>query len=507
VVSATRPGAPAHPIRAALCLAAALFAASLSVAQSTTPPTAPDKPAAPLTKAQAKQLLASVDEILAFVSKDTGLPITRSVKRKLVSREEVTRYLQKKFDEDESTKRIEHGEIVLKKFGLLDRDFQLRPFLIALLTEQIAGFYDEKTRTVNLLDYVEPDEQKPVLAHELTHALQDMKVDLVKWSDLTPEGNPKNVREDNLHIQTDESGSAREAVTEGQAMVTFLDYSVRATGKTLADAPELGDRLRDTVGDSGDSPIMARAPLLLQKTLIFPYAEGLSFESAVLAKRGREGAFAGTLTDPPSSTFEIIHPTAYLNHVPPPVLPLPNLRPLLEPNYSFYDLGVMGELDVRILMELFGGADIAKTVAPEWAGGDYYAVQRNDAPDKNSPASIALIYFSRWKNRDSARTFLRIYANQLARKYSGLVRRKQDETDDSEQVYSTTEGDVLLSIHDSTVYAFEGFPLAQARTLRDAIANVQGTGPILQAATPSLTQPLTHLASKFTLLHSGMLPK
>ena len=88
------------------------------------------------------------------------------------------RYLKKKFDDDESAKRMERSEIVLKKFGLLDHDFHLRPFLLRLLTEQVAGFYDDKTKTVNMLDWIEPEEQKPVLAHELTHALQDQKVDL-----------------------------------------------------------------------------------------------------------------------------------------------------------------------------------------------------------------------------------------------------------------------------------------------------------------------------------------
>ncbi len=78
---------------------------------------------------------------------------------------------------------MQRSEIVLKKFGLLDRDFQLKPFLISLLTEQIAGYYDSKTKTVNLLDWIAPDSQKPVLAHELTHALQDQHVNLDKWED------------------------------------------------------------------------------------------------------------------------------------------------------------------------------------------------------------------------------------------------------------------------------------------------------------------------------------
>jgi hypothetical protein len=485
------------------------FAAAFLAAVLLSPTALAQKAEAPLTKEQGKALLASVDEILNFVSNDTKLPITHPVKRKLVSRGEVTKYLQKKFDEDEGTKRLEHGEIVLKKFGLLERDFQLRSFLIRLLTEQIAGFYDEKTKTVNLLDYVGPDEQKPVLAHELTHALQDMRVDLVTWSDLTPNVPPKTMLEDNQRLAVDESGAARESVTEGQAMVTFLDYSMKPMGKTLADAPELADRLKDSVADNSDSPVMARAPLLLQQTLMFPYIEGLGFEAAVLAKGGREAAFAGTLANPPSSTFEVIHPKAYLSHAAVPLLRLPDLRPLLAPEYSFYDIGVMGELDVRILTELFGGRQIADALSTQWYGGAYYAAQKNAAPDKQSPSSIGLLYVSRWKNEDSARSFLRVYAGQLARKYSGLKRRGKDEADDTEQVYTTTEGDVLLTIQGNTVFTFEGFPLEQARTMREAIAAVQTSGPMMQAAAPAagpatdLAHSLVGLGTSFGMLRAA----
>src|SRR5258708_17533962 len=157
-----------------------------------------------MTKEQAKELFRSVDEILGFVSNDTKLPIAHSVKRKLISRDEVNRYLREKFDEDESAKRMERSEVVLKKFGLLDRDFHLRPFLVSLLTEQIAGFYDNKTKTVNLLDWIQPDEQKPVLAHELTHALQDQKVGLTKWSDVGLNETSRSLQDDNHHLQLDE---------------------------------------------------------------------------------------------------------------------------------------------------------------------------------------------------------------------------------------------------------------------------------------------------------------
>ena len=442
------------------------------------------KPETRMTQQQAKELFRSVDEILGFASHDTKLPIEHSVKRKLISRDEVEKYLKEKFSEDESVKRMQRAELVLKKFGLLDRDFHLRPFMLSLLTEQIAGFYDNKTKTVNLLDWIAPEEQKSVLAHELTHALQDQKVNLTKWSDVSLNDVSKNVKEDNKHLLVDEAETAREAVAEGQAMAVFIDYTLKPTGKTLADTPpEIMDKLKDTTADTSTSPVMARAPLLLQESLLFPYSDGLAFEHAVLLKGGKDAAFAGVLANPPSSSFEILHPDAYLAHVPVPTLRLPDIHPLIEAEYEPYDLGVLGELDVRILAELFGGREMALGLASNWNGGIYYAAQKKaaTAAERESTASLGLLYFSRWKNADSARTLMRIYASQLGRKYSKVERRPKDEKDEGEQVYSTNEGDVLLSLNGTSLFVSEGFDLALARKLRDSIASVQGEGPVRMA--------------------------
>ncbi|MBS1821929.1 MAG: hypothetical protein JST61_08145 [Acidobacteria bacterium] len=468
-------------VTGALFAGCALAGTGVCAGQAASAEKAPSKSQAPMTKEQAKELFRSVDEILGFVSADTKLPIEHSVKRKLISRDEVTKYLTKKFDEDESVKRMQRAELVLKKFGLLDRDFHLRPFMLSLLTEQIAGFYDNKTKTVNLLDWIEPDEQKSVLAHELTHALQDQKVDLTKWSDVSLNDTSRNVKDDNKHLLVDEAETAREAVAEGQAMAVFVDYTLKPTGRTIADvAPEQMAKLKDATADNGNSPVMARAPLLLQESLLFPYSDGLAFEHAVLTKGGKEAAFGGVLANPPSSSFEILHPEAYIAHAPVPVLRLPDIHPLIEADYEPYDLGVMGELDVRILAELFGGREMASGLAPDWDGGIYYAAQRKaaTAAEKETTASLGLLYESRWKNPDSAKTFMRIYAAQIPRKYSKVMRREKDEADENEQVFSTNEGDVLISIAGSSVFVSEGFELSQARKLRDSIASVQSEGPL-----------------------------
>ncbi len=461
-------------------LAAALiftFSAGLAVAQTAAPAAGAEKT---MTKQQAKELFASVDQIMGFASKDTALAAMPHVKRRLVSRDEVNRYLIKNFDEDESAKRLQQSEIVLKKFGLLSHDFHLRPFLLSLLTEQIAGFYDDKTKTVNLLNWIEPEEQKPVLAHELTHAIQDQKVGLERWSSNGFHGESKSFSEDNQRVAVDELETARQAVTEGQAMVVFTDWSIKDTGKTLAESPDVWQKLKDSVADTSGSPVMARAPLLLARTLEFPYSDGLAFEHALLVEpSGRQLAFAGALDHPPGSSFEVMHPKAYLTHQTVPALRLPDVHTLLDKDYVPYDLGVMGELDVEIMSSLFGGPEIAKALTPEWDGGVYYAGQRRGSSPSTS--SLGVFYLSQWHHAEAATGFAKIYEAELGRKYDKLTERKADEADSRERVFSSEEGDVLISRSGNQLFISEGFPLAIARKLRESSTSVQGAGPVRMA--------------------------
>lgn len=472
------------------------------------PPNQADAHTPPMTrpamsKDQRKELLASVDSMLQFVSADTALPIRHKVKRKLISREQVTRYLKERMHDDESTRRLERSEIVLKKFGLLDRTFDLQPFLVSLLTEQIAGFYDNKTKTVNLLDWVDPKEQKPVLAHELTHALQDQDLaqtgGLETWGDSGVHGVSKGFADDQRHVATDEFETAREAIAEGQAMVVFYDDALRASGKSLADLPANEALIDpDANDDTKGSPVMARAPYLLQQSLLFPYSYGLGFENVILHRRGKQGAFADVLATPPSTSYEIMNPRIWLEHGEVPTVSMPDLHPLLDPGYAPYDIGVMGELDVRILGHILGGEAAADKLAPNWAGGIYYAAQRRAASsaEQATTASIALVYESHWRTREAARSFAALYALGLHHKYASIQRRAADELSSSgseEEVYSTSEGDALILTSGHTVFLTEGLPVALARQVDHLFTTTEGTGPQIQARLnhprPSRPQP------------------
>lgn len=360
----------------------------------TTPPEAA-KPETHITPEQAKELFGLVDELLKFSSQETGLPVKSDVKRQMTTRAAVEKYLTEKFEEDEDAKRMERSEIVLKKFGLLDRDFNLKPFLLALLKEQIEAYYDPKTKTVNMLDWIGIDEQKPVLAHELTHALQDQHADLEKWSDQTPSDVSTNSADDSAHLIKDEFDTAREAVTEGQATAVMMDNILKPMGKSLLKDPEVVDFIKQQMAGSENSPVLARAPLLLSESLLFPYREGLSFEQDIWMDRGQDAAFAGTLDRPPSSTWEIINPREYEKGHVPTVPLLPDIHPLLDKTYRPYDIGQVGQLDVHIIAGLFGGDDAARNLTPAWDGGIYWAGQRLAATpaEQATTGSIALFIF------------------------------------------------------------------------------------------------------------------
>src|SRR5438132_8000145 len=241
-----------------------------------------------ISPAEAEELFRSVDEILKFASQDSALPIHKQVKRRLTSRDEVQAYLEKHMSEDEDAQRLKRSEQVLKKFGLLPRDFDLAKFLVSLLREQVAGYYDAKTKTVNLLDWLGAEQQRPVLAHELTHALQDQSFGLEKWmkagrNDLALKKKNPTPEE----IDNDEALTARQAVIEGQAMAVLIDYMLAPTGQSLLSSPQVVEALKQgmLVG-TADSVQFSNAPIFLKEVLTFPYRYGLDFVTEVLTKSG-----------------------------------------------------------------------------------------------------------------------------------------------------------------------------------------------------------------------------
>lgn len=419
-----------------------------------------------LTSEESRDLLASVEEVLKFVGKDTLLPIKHDVKKQIVSRAEVEKYVSTKFETDADRIRFERSELVLKKFGLLPRTFDLHAYLIKLLTEQVAGYYDEKTQTMNLLDWIAPDMQKAVMAHELTHALQDQSYDLLKMNKKEEEIEKRGLQDLQALLKNDEESTCRSAVLEGQGMIVLFDYELAPYGKSVETSPEVVDAAQGSMEKDKSSPVLDSAPLLLQEELLFPYRQGMNFIKELLLAGGKKMAYASVFEHMPQTTREIMEPKEYLaGHRVPPLF-LPDMG-FLKKDYEAYDAGAVGELDVSILLKIYSEEAVANHLASEWRGGAYYAAgHRQSKPiDKNSTGHIGLFYISKWSTSIAAREFARIYGAALAGRYNRLQRAEADPSKPGLDKFISADGPIYIQQTGNVVIATESFDPETANKL------------------------------------------
>jgi hypothetical protein len=376
-----------------------------------------------MTDADTKKLFDSVDKIFAFAATDSGMPRHAEVKRRLVSKADVEKYARGALAKEEFTQRFAQEELSLKKLGFLPREFNLKEFLVKSTGREVAAYYDDETKTISMLNWVPPDRQEPILAHELTHALQDQNYDLQKWMKAAPKPASNSSKRD--EADNDDGAAARKAVVEGQAMVVYVDYLLAPAGRSLEDTPDLIYSMEEpAVKAVQDSQMLHDAPMILREAGSFAYNEGLIFEGELLHKGGKDMAFAGAFARPPRNSHEVLQPEAYINGEKLPPTSVPDLKQLLGNDYEVYDSGGIGQIDVRAFLKQYGERRIADDLSSAWQGGAYVTFRRINA-DKDkaarelsaTTADLALLYVSRWKTAQAAERYAHFYAAAVGLRY------------------------------------------------------------------------------------------
>ena len=428
-----------------------------------------------MTDADTKKLFESVDRIFAFAAEDTGMPKHVAVKRRLVSKADVEKYAAGQMAKEEFTKSLAKSELSMKKLGFLPRDFNLKEFLVKSTGQEIAAYYDDETKTISMLNWVPPDRQEPILAHELTHALQDQNYDLAKWM----KGGSKA---ENGSAMGD-SAIARKAVVEGQAMVVYVDYLLKPAGRSLEDTPQLVYQMEEpAVKAVIDSQLMHDAPMILREAGTFAYNQGLIFEGELLHAGGKKMAFAGAFARPPRNSHEVLQPEIYILGEKLPPVRIPDLQGVLGSQYELYDSGGIGELDVRALLKQYSGRRIADDLSSAWQGGTFVAFRRKDTAAEVSPstANLALFYVSRWKTPQAAERFARFYTEAVSQRYRSATAEAVPACSGgncpvSTAQMTTEEGPVIVEHwDDNRVIVSESFDTATAAKLRTALRDERG---------------------------------
>jgi hypothetical protein len=423
------------------------------------------------TQQDAQKLFRSVDEILAFASKDSGFPIRHTVKRRLVSRADVEKETRDQMTKADVASRFSHSELTMKKLGLLPHDFNVEEFVVNARGQDVAGYYDPNTKVISLVNWISLDELYPVMAHELTHALQDQNYELDKWAEA---GRAKGA--DKSDDAPDESVLARHAVAEGQAMLVFVDFMLAPHGRNVRNTPGvLASMEEPAVKASIDTEWLHKAPMIMREAGTFPYREGMIFEGELLQAGGQKMAFEGAFLKPPRNSHEVLHPRAYIGKESVPAVHIPDMKATLAGKYEVYDSGSVGELDVRALLKQYGERRIADQLSANWHGGRYISFKKAQSPAAPTTADLAILYVSHWTSERASEQFAHAYAGAVAGRYQHPTTPASPScTGASCPVWraeiDTEEGPVIVEQWpENTVIISESFDQPTAAQLRDAV--------------------------------------
>ncbi len=320
------------------------------------------------TSALDAQLSNEINLIQTQVVEERGLQPRFPVPVVLLSPDELRKNVVNDFLADYTDEETADDVLELSIIGLLDPGFDLRNLYIDLLSEQIAGYYDNETAEMFVVQgeaFQGPE--RLTYSHEYTHVLQDQNYDI---------RNGLNYNDDACEVDT-ERCAAIHALIEGDATVSqaiwFQYYP------TAQDKQQVFDFY-----NSLTSPVYDSAPAFLKDDFVFAYDKGATFVQD-LYSNGGWSSVDDAYRNPPISTEQILHPNLYPSDQPIPV-DLPDISSILGAGWREVSRNQMGEWDTYLVLARGVDANArlsdstAESAAAGW-GGDEYLVLHNDATD------------------------------------------------------------------------------------------------------------------------------
>jgi len=362
-------------------------------------------------KKMREQVQKRVTTTLETLCKMLDIKEFRDVPADVLTRQKLEEFMLKKFKEESRPGELEKTSRVMMKFGVWKKEWDLKKMMIAMLRKNVAGLYSPKDKKFFVMTGLVNDQmQLPmVVAHELTHALQDQQFDL--WA-----------FERSIYANDDRSLAAH-ALIEGQATLIGVEYMnfVRAGKMGIEQGRRISPMLRFSFALQRRQ-MMKTTPRILCETLLFPYEAGTRFYEEFCLKLGVKRS-AYLFLWPPLSTEQILHPEKYLD---PEKRDEPTEIRLLDPaeeclskgNYETCGVGVLGEFLMKVVMSHFIDETDATRAAEGWDGDRYFVVTHK--PTKRD----ILFWLSTWDTENDAKEFFDLYIKVLEKKHKKTAWRK-----------------------------------------------------------------------------------
>lgn len=336
-----------------------------------------------VASASETDMCAVTKKALDEASRIRGLSPAAPVPCVVRSRQEIERFLKATIAEKFPKDTLEMEQLVYRAIGLVPDDYDYVNGIVTAYVQQIGGYYDPDQKLFVMLDTMPESMQLPLAIHELTHALQDQRFNLTKFLD------PTKMNNDEL--------MARAALVEGDATAVMQDFMSSRRHK------ERGGYEATTKEAS------APVPAALERVLLFPYIQGLTFTRRII----REGGFSAineAFVRPPVTSREILHPEQYMTRA---FAPKPlDVKDITESEGASSPLftDTVGEFAIASLL---GDALSSQTRGEECAQGwsrDRIGVFKDG--DKR-----AITWMSEWDTEGEAREFSECYREMLKGRY------------------------------------------------------------------------------------------
>lgn len=325
------------------------------------------------TQTKVKSQIAQIERTTEQIR---GLAPTHAVKTVLLGNSAFDRAWGVNLRQSEPDAEVELNRRESLELGFLSKKDNLRHLLFHQSAAYILGFYDYIHKVLYVRNSASAlfGAGRHTIAHEYTHALQDQHYGLQK---LLPDQFP-------LAYRNSDVVGARHALTEGDAVVTEELYIRRSYSRQ-----DLQALAKLESAPSHDPPL----PKALKHQLYFPYTTGVDFVTRLYRKNGIAGIDAA-YRRLPVSTYEIMHPTAYLAGWKPVAVSLHGVTGFSD--WQQVDDDVFGAFGYDLLIWQFGSKRVADRVTTDYRGDRYIFLEKG--------ADNALLMDSVWSGAAAART-------------------------------------------------------------------------------------------------------
>jgi len=303
---------------------------------------------------------------------------------------------------DHTEEQMHIGSVTGAMTGVYAPGMDLKAETLKLLRSQVAGFYEPHTKQMVLVEggidigfwngaagFVTRRDLvgEMLLAHELTHALQDQHFDIEQMMDQVKDNDDREL--------------ALKAVAEGDATIAGYGYVAGNLSEASLDAiVERMSNLPETVAaQSGEVPLGLSAPM------IFQYADGVRFVAEAY-RRGGWAAVNAIYADPPQATLQIMNPELYFDRRTQLVeINLTGYQSVLT-DWSKADDDTYGAMLLKVIIQRNLGMTAPEIALVEhWSGDRMIVLQKGNA--------LTVLWIIGFRDGETAKRFGDVYTSIL----------------------------------------------------------------------------------------------